>query len=766
MDPGNLMHRNASLESFFSARRFALVLAVVVCACFAPVLFGLESFVYRDFGLFGHPLAHYSKESFWRGEVPLWNPLNNCGLPFMAQWNTMVFYPPSVVYLLFPLPWSLCVFCLLHLYGGGLGMFFLARRWTGSNFGAAFAGTVFSFNGLGLHCLMWPNNSAALAWMPWILLLVERACARGGWFLLPAILAGACQFMAGAPEAFLLTWVTASALLLSQVVSRQGSFGKLLARFASVVAGIVLLSAVQLLPLLELIGQSQRSAAYDTGAWAMPPWGWANLLVPLFRTTPDASGAVFQIGQAWTSSYYFGIGTVWLALLAIVRVRGARVRTLAVLMFLSLVLALGSNGFLWSWLKASVGALGFVRYPIKLIFLTAAPLTLLAAFGVAELMRTPVTEMRRVTRIAWGIAGFLLLAIAAICWFGGAHPMQGEHASAVLLSGITRAVILVVLTFLLWRICLAATRTGIVLACVWLGVILADLLTHTPWQNPTVNPSLLKPNLAELRDIRQEVTPAQGRLMPTLAALGLFRHSPLTNISERYAASRLGLSHNLNLLEGVAKCDGFFSLYINAQQDVQFRLFRDEETLRAQIADVTAIARVTAPGRMFDWSARSNYLPIVASGQQPVFLSAEQTLDTMLNDKFDPRSVVLLPVAAQGAVTATRQSEAAVTVENFRAHTIELKTKSPGVAIVTISQSFYAPWKAYVDEAPVPVWRANHAFQAVQVPAGEHRVRLRYEDRMFRIGALISGVVLVLMAAAAAIPGCRRAFVETASDVP
>ena len=56
------------------------------------------------------------RESFWRGEMPLWNPYNNCGLPFLAQWNTLALYPGSLFYLLLPLSWALGVFCLLHLF--------------------------------------------------------------------------------------------------------------------------------------------------------------------------------------------------------------------------------------------------------------------------------------------------------------------------------------------------------------------------------------------------------------------------------------------------------------------------------------------------------------------------------------------------------------------------------------------------------------------------------------------------------------------------
>jgi hypothetical protein len=758
MEPGSITDRHALLESFFSGRRFALILAIVVFACFAPVILGFQSFVYRDFGLFQHPLAHYSRESFWRGEIPLWNPFNNCGLPFMAQWNTLVFYPPTIIYLLLPTPWSLCLFCVLHLYFGGLGMFFLARRWTESSFAAAFAGTVFAFNGLVLHCLMWTNNCAALAWMPWILLFVDRACRKGGWYLLPAIVAGSFQFLTGAPEAFLLTWVGAAVLWLAQAFSNRAALVQYVMRFIVIVLGIVLLTAVQSLPLLELIKASQRSAGFETGGWSMPPWGWANLLVPRFRTTPGAAGAAFQLGQGWTSSYYFGIATVWLALFAMVRVRKARVRALTFLVVLGLVMALGNAGLVWPWLKSHVPALGFMRYPIKLVFLIACPLTLLAAFGLADIVRTPAGQWPRTLRIAASIGALLLITIVLVCWFGRAFPMQDEDAWAALLSGITRAGFLILLAVGLWTLRHAPGQRFIAVACLWLGIVFADLITHTAWQNPTIKTSLLSADLPQLADLRHDLPPEKGRVMLSLPALQMFRYLPLTNLSERYMASRMGLSHTLNLLDGIAKCDGFFSLYIGKQQDVQFRLFQDENSLHRPIADALGVAYVTAPGKLFEWSARTNYVPTISIGQQPLFTPAEQQLDAMTKDTFDPHGVVLLPMDAQKIITATRQPLAKVTVERYQPQQIELKANAPASTMLTISQSHYAPWKAYVDGTPVPLWRANHAFQAVEIPAGEHQVRLRYEDRMFHIGALISGLALLPILIGAAFPSGRRAF--------
>src|SRR5262249_29689981 len=84
-----------SVANWLNPARFALFLGLLVLATFPAVLSGSQSFVFRDYGLFGSPLASFYRESFWRGELPLWNPLNHCGVPFLAQWNTMVLYPPS-----------------------------------------------------------------------------------------------------------------------------------------------------------------------------------------------------------------------------------------------------------------------------------------------------------------------------------------------------------------------------------------------------------------------------------------------------------------------------------------------------------------------------------------------------------------------------------------------------------------------------------------------------------------------------------------------
>src|SRR6266566_5279115 len=242
-------YRNPKIvDMWLTPGRFALLLALSIFAAYPEVLLGSQTFYYRDFGFFGYPLAYYHRESFWQGEIPLWNPLNNCGLPFLAQWNTLVLYPGSLFYLLFPLSWSLAVFCLLHQFLAGMGMFCLASHWTSNRLAASVAGVAYAFNGLTLNCLMWPNNIAALGWMPWTVLCVERGWKTGGRPLFLGAVVAAVQMLTGAPEIILFTWVILALLFIRNLFGKRAGAGALVLRSGWLVVIVATLSSIQLLP--------------------------------------------------------------------------------------------------------------------------------------------------------------------------------------------------------------------------------------------------------------------------------------------------------------------------------------------------------------------------------------------------------------------------------------------------------------------------------------------------------------------------------------
>jgi uncharacterized membrane protein YfhO len=91
----------------------------------------------------------------------------------------------------------------------------------------------------------------------------------------------------------------------------------------------------------------------------------------------------------------------------------------------------------------------------------------------------------------------------------------------------------------------------------------------------------------------------------------------------------------------------------------------------------------------------------------------------------------------------TNASEAKIISQQFAAQRLQLMVESPTPALVVIAQAFYHDWHAFVDGKPIPILRANHAFQALEVPAGQHEITLRYEDWAFRIGAAVSALTLL-----------------------
>jgi hypothetical protein len=73
---------------------------------------------------------------------------------------------------------------------------------------------------------------------------------------------------------------------------------------------------------------------------------------------------------------------------------------------------------------------------------------------------------------------------------------------------------------------------------------------------------------------------------------------------------------------------------------------------------------------------------------------------------------------------------------------------APRDGLAVVLDPFYPGWTATLDGKPVPILRADFAFQAVQVPAGRHALALTYRNRWVPIGAAVSVGTLVLLLAA------------------
>ncbi|HYE30751.1 MAG TPA: hypothetical protein VEH27_04940 [Methylomirabilota bacterium] len=732
------------MEQRFRSSLVLAAFAVLAGLLYPDILFGLKSFVLRDYGIFGYPLAAHQRHAFWSGELPLWNPFNCAGLPFLAQWNTMTLYPGALLYLLFPMPWAHGVFMLAHQVAAGWGMYHLALRWTGSPFAATGAGAIFAFNGLTMSALMWPNNIAALAWMPWVILaLVKMAdqSATGGrlrWFSL-ASFAGAVQILTGAPELIGFTWILAFVAMLTG--------GSNLLRSIACCCGVLLLalclSGPQLLPFFELLTVSQRSSEFGGAEWSMPSWGWANFFVPLFRFYRSPQGVYFQSDQEWTSSYYFG--AVALTLAPLWFARRDRRWLWVILVAGSFWLALGPAGKLLTALKTALPALGFIRFPIKFVAPLIFGTAVLTAFALRDLEQQAEADRRKLLLSA-GLVSLIVLGIAA---FSLAKPYPYESPRAVLLNALVRVGFIAVFVLCVFR---ARSNSGWKVAVV--ALLAADLLTHAPRQNTTARNEVYGANVSRT-GVLTNLHHGTGRAFQTRAAHDRFYGEMRPDPTGDYLGRRLGLYGNCNLLDQLPVVDGFYSLYLPWQRELWEKLFlAPTNAVPRGFARMLGVAAYSSPSSPVEWAQTSaSPLPFLSAGQRVEQVAQGDLITRLTAPDFDPAEVAYV---ADPTVAATPKADTTISEVRVTAHQIRARVEAAGPTILLVSQAWYPAWRATLNGRETPVFRGNHAFQAITVPAGVHEVEFRYVDARFRQGLLLAFGALLICATLIAVSLRRR----------
>ena len=90
-----------------------------------------------------------------------------------------------------------------------------------------------------------------------------------------------------------------------------------------------------------------------------------------------------------------------------------------------------------------------------------------------------------------------------------------------------------------------------------------------------------------------------------------------------------------------------------------------------------------------------------------------------------------------------------VTLKEYGPDRLVFEVETLGAAYLVVNNTYNRHWMARVEGRPVPVLRANHAFQAVRIDSGRQQVVLQYEDRILWLcyTAVPLGIGLVVVAA-------------------
>jgi hypothetical protein len=294
--------------------------------------------------------------------------------------------------------------------------------------------------------------------------------------------------------------------------------------------------------------------------------------------------------------------------------------------------------------------------------------------------------------------------------------------------------------------CLVISRRGLnlklqrglqvaIIALLWL-----DIFTHTSNLSPTAPRAVLKPdNVRKVFGWDHQLNAGSSRALESQDSLWKIFSMGSTNLATDTYYRRQALPQDFNLLDHVPKFDGFYSLDLKEHVDVFKRVFFTTNDA-PKLKDFVGISYVSNPTNILDWVPRDSFLPLVTAGQKPVFVADEDALANIFTSAFEPTRIAYFPPEAADKIHATEQPDAKANLIRFSAQRLDIHTDSDAPAIVTIAQTFYHPWHAYVDGRRTRLWRANYAFQALEVPPGKHEVRLAYEDADFLWGAALSAL--------------------------
>jgi hypothetical protein len=436
-------------------------------------------------------------------------------------------------------------------------------------------------------------------------------------------------------------------------------------------------------------------------------------------------------------SYYLGAALLVLAVTGLFLVRGRNPAIIGGVALACWIFALGPNGLVFDWVKRVFPWIGVARYPVKFALFPVLLVPLLAAPAVAACEAGFRPKQLRLIAV---LAGAMLLVMGGAVWFARAYPFPQDDWSATARNALGRALLAVaLLAGLCWLPGLKHRAARLGLQVGLLAVLPLDALTHSPNIFPTLPASMLAPGFWTLSGKGAPPKLEEGRAMTSPEAEQYLQYSRVADRARDFACKRLPERNYLNLLDLVPSVSGMAMVGPSYYSQLHKHIYSPGGTNWSQgTLDLLGVAWFTSADNPLVLAQRTNHLPLISAGQRPMFLSDDQTLQAVVAAEFDPREVMYLPESAREIVEVTNRTVCTVMSARFSPHRVEAEVNAAEPSLVLISQSFYHLWQASIDGRPSPLLRADLAFEAVQVPAGKHRLNLTYRDRYLWIGVVIT----------------------------
>lgn len=658
------------------------------------------------------PAYVYEAERVRHGGFPFWNPYQGAGVPFLATLQPGALYPARLLMLVaspaHAMEWS----ALGHVLLGLVATYALCRRLGTSPGASATAALVFA-SAFALPSITAPTILEPGVWLPVVALAIVAVVRDGGWGWVVALgLAMAMPPLAGGYQMTVYTVYGAALFALAALLDRDGHARldpRLVGRLA--VAGMLALAtaAPQVLTTLAWSGETVRQTKPLTDMQMMP------LFTEMARSVRVRT---FFLRASPAELGYFSIPVVALAAVGLARA-GTLGHVLGAGAIATMLLALAAPQTALFAIYKAVPGFAMFRFPLRLLVLTSVLVGVLAALGLAALVRLPALATPR-RRLALELGA--LAAVVALCVW----PFRNEYEMP-------------------WTDDSALGRPD------------ASFFPGDARPAPADRVSVP----GDRMDLRLGAFVRQGTMQQVRV---LQDYEPLSS-------RRLG--DFLAAVWGLPppRSDSF-PLFTGA-------IFLVEWIVRPDLLDLVSVRSVLAPADAVSAAGVRGWTPIARRGalvtwrndralprayvvERARFAADEPAaLDAIRQLDFDPRTETILVGAPDGddaravaSGSSTPLAPARIEVDDPERIVVEVGATRPGVLV--LADAFAPGWEAFVDGRPRRIWQANYLVRGVVVRPGDRRVELRYRAPGFALGVVVFAVAWTVVPIAIVAGRVRR----------
>lgn len=695
-----------------------------------------------------YPLRSYAVDSLKKGIIPLWNPYMFTGSPLFADFQVGVFSPTIIFYFFLSKIWAWTAQIVMQPILAATFTYIMLRNFKLGKLESFFGGIFYAFSSFNIIWMEWNANTLVAAFIPLIIFLIDKMLVSERYIWGAILSVVICtQIFSGYPQLFLFTLI-ASAIF---VVFKHKNLSKV--KFIQIIFSFLLgiiLSSILSFPALELIINSQRKYQVLTSDLIYLPWKHlVTFLAPDYFGNP-ATGNYFGIGNYAINSGYSGVIVLVLAIVGAYEYKKrVEIKYFFWLAILALLLALPTPlaSAVFNSHIPGISASSNTR----ILVLVNLSLAVLSSFGIAKLIKNE--KLKNYWMVLTPLAILLVLGFTTL--------IQYSHKSIsfrnVILPIIFSSVACLLILFRQKYFMSIKINKFIIIT---ISIVAVVELLRFGWKYTPFSPAnLIFPNTPIFQFLENDngihrVSPGNVVPMNMLMPYGIESVSGYDAVYPIWWARLLAVirSNDPNnvTLSYYAPFDKYESKWFDILNNKYLIAYNSEKENKKN-SDNDLYEKISKLDK-FDEIYSDKSVAIFKNNKftsRSFFVtewehkSDEDILKALVDPNFQFNNKVF--VDRDINLNQSKENNSNVSYKYYSAEKSNIVVHTDKDGLLFVSDSWYPGWKAKIDGMDTQIIRANYAFRAVPLIAGDHEVEFFYDPESLRLGSYLSLFSVILL---------------------